>query len=194
MPYQNVFRPMGFVPYAPAGKRAGNVITRPVPRTRTVNTGGNASTDLAIGDAYALDGTGNAYRAGPGDTVRGIVIGFFMAANPMVMNSAGPVSVDYVSGTPPGATQQWPILLGCEDAHAEFWAQSDTFAVANQGGLFNLLDAAPDPIYRQSRQSMNIGGGAGTQFRIMGLVNSPADNAYGQYARVFVRLATSYQS
>lgn len=193
MGYNNVFRPMGFFPYAPAGKRAGNVITRPIPRTRGVNTGGNASTDIAIGDAYALDANGNVFRAGNGDPVRGIVIGFVMQANPMVMNAAGPISVDYVTGTPPGATQQWPLCLGCEDAEAEFWVQADAFAQNQQGLLVNLVDAAPDPIFRQSRQSVTSGA-AGTQFRIMGLVNSPADNAYGTNARVFVRLMQSFQN
>jgi hypothetical protein len=109
------------------------------------------------------------------------------------MNSAGPISVDYVTGTPPGPTQQWPLALGCEDAEAEFWVQADAFAVTQAGLLVNLVDAAPDPIYRQSRQSITSGA-TGTQFRIMGLVNSPADNAYGANARVFVRLMQSYQN
>lgn len=193
MPYANVFRPMGFIPYAPAGKRAGNVITRPIPQTRGVNTGGNASTDLAIGDAYALDANGNVFRAGPGDTVRGIVIGFTFQANAMVMNANGPISVDYVAGTPPAPTLNWPLCLGCEDAQAEFWVQSNGFTAAQAGLLVNLLDAAPDPIYRQSRQTINTGA-AGTQFRVMGLVNSPADNAYGPNARIYVRMMQTFQN
>lgn len=185
---------MGFIPYAPAGKRAGNVVTRPTPNTRGVNTGGNASTDLAIGDAYSLDANGNVFRAGPGDPVRGIIIGFFFQANAMVMNGAGPISVDYVTGTPPTSNPQlgWPLVLGCEDAEAEFWVQSNGFVAAQVGLPFNLLDAAPDPIYRQSRQTINTGA-AGTQFRVMGLVNSPADNIYGPNARVFVRMLTTFQ-
>lgn len=195
MGYNNVFRPMGFFPYAPAGKRAGNVITRPTPNTRGASAGGNASTDLAIGDAYALDANGAVHRAGPTDSVRGIVIGFFLQANAMVMNGAGPVSVDYITGTPPPSNPQlsWPLVLGCEDAEAEFWVQADAFAITQAGLLVNLVDAAPDPIYRQSRQSVTSGA-TGTQFRIMGLVNSPADNAYGTNARVFVRLMQSFQN
>lgn len=195
MGYNNVFRPMGFVPYAPAGKRAGNVITRPTPNTRAANTGGNASTDLAIGDAYSLDANGAVFRAGPGDQVRGIIIGFFFQANAMVMNGAGPISVDYVTGTPPPSNPQltWPLVLGCEDAEAEFWVQSNGFVASQAGLLVNVLDAAPDPIFRQSRQTVNTGA-AGTQFRIMGLVNSPADNAYGPNARVFVRMMQTFQN
>lgn len=195
MPYANVFRPMGFFPYAPAGKRAGRVITRPIPNTRSASTGGNASTDLAIGDAYNLDANGAVYRAGPGDTVRGIIIGFTFQANAMVMNAAGPVSVDYVTGTPPPSNPQltWPLCLGCEDAEAEFWVQSNGFTINQAGLLVNVLDAAPDPIYRQSRQTVNTGA-AGTQFRVMGLVNSPADNTYGPNARVFVRMMQTFQN
>lgn len=195
MPYANVLRPMGFVPYAPAGKRAGNVVTRVIPNSRGANTGGNASTDLAIGDAYALDANGNVYRAGPGDNVRGIVIGFVFQANAMLMNGAGPISVDYITGTPPPSNPQlsWPLALGCEDAEAEFWVQANAFAVNQIGMLVNLTDAAPDPIYRQSRQIVSTTA-AGTQFRIMGLVNSPADNAYGTFARVFVRMMQTFQN
>jgi hypothetical protein len=193
MGYANVLRPFGFVPYAPAGKRAGNVVTRPIPPTRTVNTGGNASTDLAIGDAYALDANGNVYRAGPGDTVRGIVIGFTFQANPLIMNGGGPISVDYITGSPPSALSSFPFCLGCEDNSAEFWVQSNSFTIAQQGLPFNLQDAAPDPNYRQSRQIISTSA-AGTQFRVMGLVNSPADNAYGAFARVFVRMLQSFQN
>lgn len=195
MPYANVFRPMGFVPYAPAGKRAGNVVTRPTPLTRAPSTGGNASTDLAIGDAYSLDANGNVYRAGPGDQVRGIVIGFTFEGVPTSMNGAGPVSVDYVTGTPPPSTPQlnWPLVLGCEDANAEFWVQSNALAVNQVGMGVNVIDAAPDPIYRQSRQTVTTSA-AGTQFRVMGLVNSPADNAYGTFARVFVRMLQTFQN
>jgi hypothetical protein len=192
MPLANVSRPMGFIPYAPAGKRAGNVVTRPTPSPRGAAGGGNASTDLAIGDAYTLDANGAVHRAGPTDTVRGIVIGFFMQASPLVMNGAGPVSTDYVTGTV-SAPFTFPLTLGCEDAEAEFWCYCDTLAQANIGSPFNLADAAPDPVYRQSRQTINVGGGAGTQFRVMSLVNSPADNAYGAFARIVVRMLTTFQ-
>lgn len=195
MGYRNVFRPMGFIPYAPAGKRAGRVITRPIPNVRTASTGGNPSRDLAIGDAYSLNAQGECHRAGPGDTVRGIVIGFVFQANAMLMNGAGPISVDYITGEPPPSHPQlhWPLCLGCEDAEAEFWVQSDEFLQSQAGMLVNVHDQAPDPIYRQSRQTIRTSA-AGTQFRVMGLVNSPADNAYGRDARVFVRMMQTFQN
>jgi len=188
---------MGFVPYMPAGKRAGRVITRPIPDSRAVNSGGNASTDLAIGDAYNIDGNGYVFRAGPGDTVRGIVIGFVFQGNAMTMNGQGPISVDYIMGTPPttyGPHIHWPLVLGCEDAEMEFWVQSNGFVISQAGMLVNLNDATPpDPVYRQSRQWINTGA-AGTQFRVMGLVNSPADNNFGPNARIFVRMLQTFQN
>lgn len=190
MAYANVSRPMGFIPYAPAGKRAGVVVTRPTPNTRHASGGGNASTDLAKGDAYSLDANGAVYRAGPNDTVRGIVIGFFFQATPLVMGGGGPVSVDYITGTP--STGSWPLVLGCEDTEAEFWCQFDNLTQALIGMNVNLVDAAPDATLRQSRQTITTGAG-GAQFRVMGLVNSPADNAFGTNARGVVRLIQTFQ-
>jgi hypothetical protein len=187
--YANVSRPLGFNPLFPVGRVHSNVVTRPTTVPRHAATGGNASLDLAVGDAYALDNAGFAYRAGPSDVVRGIVIGFVFQANPLVMNGAGPVSIDYLTGTSTPA----PVVIGVEDNGAEFNVQSDTLSLAQVGGAVNLADAAPDPTYRQSRQTINVGGGAGTQFRITGLVNDPASNSFGTNARAVVRLLTALQ-
>ena len=143
MGYSNVFRAMGFAPLFPVGRVHSNTVVRPVPNVRTPNTGGNASTDLAIGDAYALDGNGNVYRAGTGDIVRGIILGFVLQGNPSVMGGNGPILVDYVSGSPASGT--WPNVIGVEDNGAEFAVQADTFAANQVGSNINLLDAAPDP-------------------------------------------------
>jgi hypothetical protein len=105
------------------------------------------------------------------------------------MNGQGPVSIDYLTGS----STPYPTILGVEDNGAEFNVQADTLSLAQVGGAVNLLDAAPDPQYRQSRQSINVGGGAGTQFRIIGLVNDPASNAYGANARAIVRMLTVLQ-
>jgi hypothetical protein len=189
MGYANVFRAMGFAPLFPVGRVHSNTVVRPVPNVRTASSGGNASTDLAIGDAYALDGNGNAYRAGPNDVVRGIVLGFVLQGNPNVMGGNGPISVDYVTGSPASGT--WPNVIGVEDNGAEFAVQADTFAADQVGSNINLLDAAPDPTYRQSRQSVVLANGI--QFKVVGLVNSPAMNAYGANAQVAVRLLQAMQ-
>lgn len=189
MPYSNVFRALGFNPMLPVGRVHSNVMVRPTTGVRHVATGGNASLDLAIGDAYALDAAGFAYRAGPGDVVRGIVIGFVFQASPLVMGGAGPVSIDYLTGS----STPFPSILGVEDNGAEFNVQADTLSQAQIGGSVNLLDAAPDPTFRQSRQSINVAGGAGTQFKITGLVNDPTSNAFGANARARVRMLTALQ-
>jgi hypothetical protein len=190
LPYANVFRAVGFNPTFDVGRVRQNVVVRPIPNVRHASSGGNASTDLAKWDAYALDNLGNAYRAGPNDTPRGICIGFVLQANPNVMNGQGPISVDYVSGSP--SSGSWPNLIGIEDNGAEFAVQADTFAASQVGASVNLLDAAPDSFYRQSRQSIIVGT-PGTQFKVIALLNSPAMNAYGSNAVVVVRMLTALQ-
>ena len=76
MAYANTSRKNGFVPLNNSGRIAAIVKPRPIPAVRHASDGGNASTDMAVGDAYALDSNGNAYRAGPNDVVVGIVWGF----------------------------------------------------------------------------------------------------------------------
>jgi hypothetical protein len=188
MGYSNVSRPMGFTPNLPVGKTNASVQPRPIAATRTASSGGNASTDIAIGDAYSIDVNGNAYRAGPNDSVRGIVIGFRFLAISTIMNGNGPVSQDY---SPAGSVSE---LLGIEDAQVEFFVQADTFAVTNNGGEFNLADAAPDSTLSQSRQTLNVGGGIGTQFRAQEIDQSFADNNYGANARVVVRMLQTYKN
>lgn len=183
MGYANVSRLMGFMPYLPAGKVYGFITQRNIPITPTTNTGGNGSLNLAIGDAYSLDASGNVYRSGPNDVVRGICIGFRFLANPSVMNGQGPVSIDFYTSGSAAAT-----VLGCEDPTVMFSVQSDTFAASNIGGSYNLVDAAPDSTLRQSRQSISILGGVGTQFRVIDLVQDLAANATGANAVVYVSL------
>lgn len=180
MAYSNVSRKRGFVPLSESVGHA-HVERRPIPSARTASGGGNASTDMALGDAYALDVNGNAFRAGPNDVVRGVIIGFELAANPNVMNANGPISVDYVTGA-----GTWPQLIGIEDNKCLFECQSDTAAQSNVLGTFNLSDAAPDSTWRISQQSINVGGGAGSQIKLERIVDSPADNAAGTNAQVVV--------
>lgn len=189
MGYSNVNRPIGFTPTFLVGRVHSNVKVRPTTNPRHAASGGNASVDLALYDAYALDAAGFAYRAGPNDAVRGIVCGFVFQASPLVMNGMGPVSIDYITGygTPN------PSILGCEDAGAEFAVQTDNFTQAMVGASINLADAAPDPLFRQSRQTVTTAA-VGTQFKAIDILNSPATNAYGINAVAVVRMLQTIQA
>src|SRR6266849_138600 len=188
MGYANVSRPMGFKLLRQQGKANAAPVPRPVPAVRTPSGGGNASRDLAIGDAYAIDANGNAFRAGPNDTVRGIVHGFRFVSISTIQNSNAPISEDYSAN---GAVD---TILGIESGIEFFEVQADTFAASNIGGKFNLTDAAPDSTLSQSRQAIKVGGGAGTQFQAEDIVPSLADNAYGTNARIYVRLLQTFGS
>ena len=188
MAYANVNRLNGFVPLDNSGRLAAIVKPRPIPLVRQTSDGGNASTDMAVGDAYSLDGNGNAYRAGPNDLVIGILWGWRVQAVPTVMNGQGPISIEYVTGA------MTATLLGIEDAGVLFAVYANTFSEINVGGKFNLLDAAPDSLFRVSQQTLNVSGGAGVQFQLQDIVQSPADNAVGANARVAVRLLQTFNS
>lgn len=198
MGYSNTFRPMGFSPYLGGGKGASPTVPRPVAAARHVSAGGNASTDLAVGDAYTLDANGNAYRAGPNDTVRGIVCGFRFLGNANVMSGQGPISLDYISGAfGQVGTTTVAYILGNEDPSA-LWSvaiqSADSFTAANVGMKVNLVDAAPDATYGQSRQTINISGGAGAQFEATDIAQMPADNAYGTNAQIVVRMLQTFNN
>ena len=201
MPLANASRPMGFIPMIGGGR--ANVIkrVRPVPTSRTASQGGNASTDLAVGDAYAIDANGNAYRAGPNDYVRGIVESFVLQASGLVMGGNGPVSLDYITGTLSNAA----LLIGIEDPTCDFVVQFDTFNASDVGKRFNLVDAAPDSLWRQSRQTCTDAA-VGAQFQALDLPGGPGtappgtptmgapDNAYGANARAVVRLLQTFDN
>jgi len=184
MSYSNFNQPMGFHPSTQGGRTAAQLQPRPVAASRTP-VGAAASADLAIGDCYALDANGNAYHAGADATIKGVVRGFRFAAQPSVMGGNGPVSVDYLPAASAGT------VLGIEDPSTLFEVQADTFAVTNIGGSFKIGDTAPDATLRQSRQYINTGAGAGTQFKVVDIVPRPTDNNYGQYAKVLARLLTA---
>lgn len=187
MPLANVFAPMGFrlldnLPTAP------RMATYPTPAGRVI-VGAAASADIAIGDACAIDATGNAYHSGADGTVRGVCIGFELAPIPTIMNGNGPISIDYMAAAFAGS-----VVL-CIDPNATFecWSDNTIGAVqANVGGTFNLGDAAPDQLFRQSRQFLNVNGGAGAQFKLIKLLASPADNSPGPACRVQVKLAQTF--
>jgi hypothetical protein len=167
------------------------VITRQrnVPAARAA-VGAAASADIAIGDAYGIDANGNAFHAGADAVVRGVVVGFALLPVSNIMNGNGPISEDYLAAAVAG------LVIGCEDPNATFEVWSDAvvgFLQANIGGKFNLFDVAPDSLFRQSRQYLNVNGGAGTQFVANDKINSPADNVYGPSCRVQVSLATALQ-
>src|SRR5581483_984058 len=183
MPYANVNSPNGFIPIGLEGIKSPKRKRRVVDANRAA-TASASTAILSVGDAYTVDANGHAKHAGPADRVQGIVEAIELKADPTIMNANGPVSVDQLTAAMSGA------ILGIEDENVDFVVQADTFAESNQLGLFNLLDTvAPSTLFRQSRQSLNVSGGAGTQFRAIDIKNSPADNAYGAFAKVVVRLA-----
>ena len=189
MPIANASRPMGFIPHNMGG-RANPIITiRPAlgPRVGTGHTVTND--DLAIGDAYTLDAAGNVHRAGSVgaiDPVYGIVIGFRLAPD-LRIPTPGPESIDYLSQAAAGT------ILGCEDPTQLYTVQCDNFYQVNVGGKFDLVDAVPDPTFRQSRQTLTVAV-AGANFQAIDLNPSPADNAYGANCRARVRLLKTFNN
>lgn len=182
MAYANVSSPNGFQPVNLDNVKSPTRRRRPVAASRSA-TASASTAIISIGDAYTLDANGNAQHAGPNDVVYGIVELIEVAPLPSVMNGAGPVSQDQIAAADAGS------IVGIEDKRVDFEAQTDTFAVTNRGGLFNLADAVPSTLFRQSRQSIDVGSGVGFQFRAIDLVNRPTDNAAGANARVLVNLA-----
>jgi hypothetical protein len=182
MAYPNVFSPNGFLPLLGDNIKSPKLIKRPVLGSR-VATASATEVILSNYDAYTLDANGNAKHAGPNDVVYGIVSAIVLAPLPSVMNANGPLSQDQILAADAGT------IIGIEDPNVLFEVQTDTFAAANRGGLFNLVDALASTLFRQSRQSLNVGGGAGVQFRAIDIVARPTDNVLGANARVFVKLA-----
>ena len=182
MAYANIFSNNGFTPVNLEAIKSPIRRIRPVAANR-VKTISATEVVLCVGDAYTLDATGNAQHAGPNDTVFGIVELITLAPLTSVMNGQGPVSQEVFLSTDSGS------IVGIEDRRVDFEAQTDTFATSNEAGLFNLVDALYSSLFRQSRQSLNIGGGAGAQFRVIDKVNRPTDNAYGTNCRVICNLA-----
>lgn len=189
MAYANVVKNNGFVPFERAVVNA-DVRTRPVPAVRTASGGGNASTDIAIGDAYAIDSAGNAYRAGPSDTIRGVVVGFEFQPNPSNPPGSAVNSTNYITGNGgKTTTTQIASIIGIEDSACIFECQADTLVLGTPPyGVYTITDAAPDAFYGISNQSVSIGGGSGgSQAKLIGLKPSPGDNSYGVGARILVQ-------
>ncbi len=191
MAYANVSRPNGAIPFERSAG-ASEVRPRPVPAVRTASTGGNASTDLALGDLYAIDANGNVYRAGPGDVVRGVINGFEIQANPgnppgSAVNSIGNLITGNGGQT---GTTQIASALGIEDNACSFEMQADSYPAGTPPyGVYNLIDAAPDNVYGISQQRVGIlAGPVGSQIKVIGLKTSTGDNSFGVNARVIVQL------
>lgn len=182
MGYANVSAPNGFKPYSGDAIKSAKTMRRPVLSGR-VATASATEVILSVMDAYTLDANGNAKHAGPNDVVYGIVHAIELNPVTSIMNAQGPVSQDQLAASDAGA------IIGIEDPSVWFEVQTDTFATANKNGLFNLLDALSSTLFRQSRQSLNIGGGAGVQFRAVDIVNRPTDSSFGANARVYCKLA-----
>jgi len=182
MSYANVFAPNGFKPFMGDAIKSAKTIRRPVLANRA-KTASATETILSAGDAYTLDANSNALHAGPNDVVYGIVLAIELEAVPTIMNAMGPVSVDQILAAYSGA------IIGIEDPSVYFEVQADTFATNNENGLYNLVDALANTLFRIGSQSLGVAGGPGTQFRAIDIVNRPTDNAYGANARVIVKLS-----
>lgn len=182
MAYANVSAPNGFKPYSGDAIKSAKTQRRPVLAGRA-KTASATETVISVMDAYTLDANGNALHAGPNDVVYGIVLAIELNPVTSIMNAQGPVSQDQLAAADAGA------IIGIEDPAVWFEVQTDTFATGNKSGLFNLLDALASTLFRQSRQSLSIGGGAGVQFRAIDIVNRPTDSSYGANARVYCKLA-----
>ncbi len=172
--YANVNSPQGFRLVRNAGAREPHRIRRAVL--------GDRESTLAVGDAYTLDSSNNAVRAAANSTVRGIVEAIDLA--PLAADPNGPVSQDYLPATAVGA------IIGIEDGTAEFVVQISTIDADEVNAKFNLTDAAADTALAQSRQQLDGGSAGGSQFQVKGLLDSPADNAVGAYAKVICRMLT----
>lgn len=175
MPFLNVSAPRGFYLYREGGKAEVRRIVRPV---------NLQSNTLARGDAYTIDSAGQVSRAGAGDVVVGIVEGIDL--NPIPASPQGPVSQDFILSGDGGN------IIGIEDQDAEFAVQTgagfDNTTMIN--GLFSHTDAAPDTTLAISRQLLNVAGGPGTNFRLIGIVNDPAGQTpTGDFTWVVVILA-----
>lgn len=166
MAYANISSPDGFRPVNLDNVKSPTRRRRPVLGSR-VATASATAVIISVGDAYTLDASGNAQHAGPNDAVYGIVELIEVAPVPSIMNANGPVSQDQIAAADVGS------IVGIEDRRVDFEVQTDTFAATNRGGLFNLADAASSTLLRQSRQSLNVGAGAGFQFRAIDIVNPP---------------------
>ena len=178
MPLANVDSPIGFYLLQPKGKKEPFTIRRQV--------AGSRSLSIMVGDAYTLDGSAQAERAegteGTPDTVRGIVMGIDLA--PLPASAQGPVSQDYITAADAGA------ILGIEDESATFRVQITTIAVTDLGKNANLVNGTNSTLLRQSRQELD-GGTLATsdfEFRVQDLLQSPADNAFGAFAKVVAQL------
>lgn len=176
MPIANVNAPFGFRFHRLGGARGLNIQRHPVPAGR--------ASPLMVGDPYTIETDGTSIKAGDGDTVRGIVMGIeFQEAN-----AARPTeSLDYLGVSESG------YILGSESPDVE-WEVQQTGTALTLGNIGDKIDVAGtdgNTTMRQSRESINgadVGGGA-AQFIILGLVDSPADNAIGASSRWRVKLA-----
>lgn len=177
MPLANVNSARGFTLFRGGGKREPRRVTRDVSASR--------GTTLMIGDAYVDAGDGTVTRStSNADTIIGIVEGIVL--NPIAGSPQDSASQDYIPAADAGS------IIGIEDQDAEFVVQADTVAIPGDiGSSFELVDAAGSVPLRQSRQSVTKGG---AQFMLSSLLDNPADNAAGAFAKVIVRLRQTQQN
>lgn len=163
----------GFQLYSSAG-----VQTRRV--TRTVTAAGNASNDIAAGDAYIIQADGTITRATSATAqANGIVEAIVLKGI-----NEGPISYDYLPKATAGE------IIGIEDANAEFEVTASValaLADYDAGAIVALADTTPDTVLRQSRQAIGAINGSGG-FHLVKPVDRVNNDQFSQYARVRVRL------
>lgn len=177
MPYPNVNAPFGFRPFRRGGQAEVNRVVRQVATTD--------QNDLRVNDAYMFDGAGNVTRATAAtDVVVGIVEAVALAPVPG-QGQGGVESQGFIQAGQGGQ------VIGIEDLDAEFRCQITTVAATDIGVNTQLAvvdQPATPPLYNSQQSAVLDAVGGHDQFRLVELVNSPADNAYGAFAQVVVRV------
>lgn len=186
MGYANNSTYFGFHPYRHGGSREPMRVRRVVAASR--------SADLMVGDAYSLDASGQASRAGGADTTPTVVKGIVEAIelNPIAASPNGPVSQDYIPAADAGA------IIGIEDEDALFLVKMTTAAVSDTGKTFDLTNAGVSVLGPLLRKSQQAGDGAtlgtGTQFVMHEIADRPTNNTAGAYVDVVCSILTALEA
>ncbi len=163
--------PFGFILFHQGGKMG-------VHRVRRRAASGRSKT-IMPGDAYTVLADGSIIRVVDGNVeVHGVCEGPELN-EPLF----GMESNEYIAAADEG------YIIGIEDPSAVFRVQaSGDFQLTNINDNCDLVDADGSTLLAQSRQAIDSGTlGSGNQFKVVDLVQAPADNAVGNYAHMLVR-------
>lgn len=144
------------------------------------------NTAVAIGDVVSSTGTASddGYAqvdlSAAGEVIRGVVVG--LGRSPTVLANWGNLDTT-VRPANPGVV--WYALV-VDDPDAIFEVQMATCAVTDVGANADIVVGANNGYVSGTTLSGTAAAGT-AQCRILGLVNRP-DNAFGQYAKVLVKI------